>query len=193
MKLKDVATVLGIIVAIIVISTFIAGIFPVQMHTIPEPVHSITPTPGPTPPPFGVPHTGGPWRVTIDDAYKETEVTTAMLDKVVYTSQSGYIFLVVNASFHYLGPTPMNISAMDVTVISEDGEILDFYACGMPEIWFVGSKIRFQSWEHNHVRFILVFVLREDDIDQVFTLKFQEVPPIPFSVRGWFEKGLRKG
>jgi hypothetical protein len=41
MKLKDVATVLGIIVAIIVIATFIAGFFPVQKPTTPEPVPSI--------------------------------------------------------------------------------------------------------------------------------------------------------
>jgi hypothetical protein len=42
MELKDIATVLGIIVAIIVISSFIAGFLPVQKHATPEPVHSIT-------------------------------------------------------------------------------------------------------------------------------------------------------
>jgi hypothetical protein len=181
METKDIMIILGIIAGIVTVGSFLGlVIYPVYYYppgSTPTPTLTPAPTPSPTPtPPFGVPHTGGPWRVTIDDAYKETKVTTVILNKT-YASPSGYIFLVVNASFLYLGPTPMNISAMDVTVISEDGEILDFYASGMPEIWFVGSQIRFRSWEHNHVRFILVFVLREDDIDQVFTLKFQEVPP----------------
>ena len=129
-----------------------------------------------------MPVTGGPWRVTIDDAHKETQLTT-ILDKS-YIAPSGYIFLVVNATFLYLGPKPMNISATDVTVISEDGEILDLYTSGMPEILYVERVVSFRSFVHNCVRLSLVFVLREDDIDQVFKLQFQEVPPIPFSVRG---------
>jgi hypothetical protein len=147
MKLSDIAAVLTIIVAIIAIATFISGFWGLpEPSPTPTPSPSFTPslsptptsapTPSPTTPLFGVPVTAYPWQVTIDDAHKETQLIIPATE-TLYIPKSGYIYLVVDATFRNLDPA---------------------------------QQTNF------------IFILREDDIDQVFKLQFQEVPPIPFSV-----------
>ena len=166
-----------VIIAIVAVASFVGCL-----------EEASTPTPTPTATPgIGVPVAGGHWQVTIDDAHKETRLTIpAAQGSTTYTSKSGYIFLVVDATFRNLDPVqPTNISSEAVAVISEDGEI--FVADGggaHREILWVGCSFSASSEEDEVLQPSFVFVLKEDDIDQVFKLQFQEVPPIPFSVRG---------
>ena len=181
MKRKGIA---GLIL-IVVIATIV-----IFSGCVEEETQSTTTTPAPTATPgIGVPVAGDHWQVTINEAHEETRLTEGLGGKT-YTSKSGYIFLVVDATFRNLDPVqPTNISSEAVAVISEDGEI--FVADGggaHREILWVGCSFSASSEEDEVLQPSFVFVLKEDDIDQVFKLQFQEVPPIPFSVEDEVER-----
>jgi hypothetical protein len=139
-------------------------------------------TPAPTATPgIGVPVAGGHWQVTITDAYTEKRLTFPV--GTTYTSKSGYIFLVVEATFRNLDPTQQtNISSEAVAIISEDGKIFVSDGGGSSRGALCVECTFTSSSTGDDVEACFVFVLKEDDIDQVFKLQFQEVPPIPFSV-----------
>jgi formylglycine-generating enzyme required for sulfatase activity len=198
MKLSDIAAVLTIIVAIIAIATFISGFWGLpEPSPTPTPSPSFTPslsptptsapTPSPTTPLFGVPVTAYPWQVTIDDAHKETQLIIPATE-TLYIPKSGYIYLVVDATFRNLDPAQQtNVSSEAVSVISEEGEKFVARGGGREGVISIGSPddqgCTFTSWAAgDELQSSFIFILREDDIDQVFKLQFQEVPPIPFSV-----------
>ena len=148
---------------------------------------TITPPPTATPG-IGVPVAGGRWEVIIDDAHKETQLIIPATE-TLYIPESGYIYLVVDATFRNLDHPAQetNISSKDVTVISEEGEIFVASGGGREGVISIGSPddqgCTFTSWAAgDELQSSFIFILKEDDIDQVFKLQFQEVPPIPFSV-----------
>jgi hypothetical protein len=141
-----------------------------------------------TPAPTATPGSGVRWQVTIDDAHKETELIVPATE-TLYIPESGYIYLVVDATFRNLDHPAQetNISSKAVTVISEEGKIFVASGGGREGVIGIGSPddqgCTFTSWAAgDELQTTFIFILREDDIDQVFKLQFQEVPPIPFSV-----------
>lgn len=139
-----------------------------------------TPTPSPSPPTPTPSVVGDSWQVTVENAREETQLTTSTRE---YTPKSGYTFLVVDAMFQNLDPTETTrVSSAEVAVITEVGETITAAGGGSQgEDYDLGYEYVAMSAE-DPLFLSLVFIVKKETIDQVFKLRFREVPLIPFSV-----------
>lgn len=149
-----------------------------QPETTPEPTPS-PPTPAPIPG-IGVAVVGDSWQVTVENAHEETRLTTRTSE---YTPKPGYTFLVVDATFQNLDPAKATrVSSAEAAVITKGEETIIAAGGGSQgEDCYLGYEHIAISVE-DPLSLSLVFIVKKDTIDQVFKLRFQEAPPIPFSV-----------
>jgi hypothetical protein len=127
-----------------------------------------------------VPVVGSSWWIEIEGARQESKLTGF---NNTYTPNSGYTFLILDAAFRNLDPIQQTkLSSEAFAVIGEDGEInvAKGMSFGDMEIYLLGNITI--SNEGDELSNSVVFVVKEDAIDQVFKLQFQEMPPISFSV-----------
>lgn len=153
---------------------------------------TLIPAPSPTPTPsagMGVPVAGGPWQVTVEHIYTSTRLMSGFgLNTSTHYTKDGYVFLVVEASFHNLNPTqPSKLSTEDVALINEDGESLATVGGGSAGNYCAGCVT---TWAPGEGQKGFVFVLEEEAVDQVFKFQFRDVPSIPFSVEEEAESPL---
>ena len=138
----------------------------------------LTPTPTHSPTPA--------WQVTVNSAREEDKLTSPMdisgLPTSTYTPKSGYTFLVVDVTFHSIDPDgKLAISSKNVTVISEEGEIISAVGEGSGEGYMVGYVS--MNVVSNDLELAYVFTVKKDIINQVFRLQVETLPPISFSIK----------
>jgi len=153
----------------------------------PTPTPTNTPTPTPTPTPTATPATSMGMPVVGSSGWLEIQGVRQVSEIQgignSYTPNPGFAFLVVDVTFHNLDPIQKTALAnRALAVVAPDGEIkvgqaLSFGANAT--IYFVGDYTI--SSENAEITNGIVFVIDEDDIDEVLKLQFRDLPPILFS------------
>ena len=154
------------------------------------PAATATSTPG-----IGVPVSAGKWEVTISNVHKANEWSGNK-------PKSGYVLLVLDATFHNLDSTQTTrIIGKAIAIIENDGQITDALGWGIPDnsnidIMEIGDSKQspseagitgglgfvpaFES-KGDTLKATYVFILTEDAIVKPLKFQFQDVQ-IPFTL-----------
>lgn len=153
----------------------------------PSPTPTLTPTPG-----VGVAVAGTKYQVVllkVSRAFTLSDHST--FNASTYTPKAGYAFLVVDVTISKLDKAgEMTIASNQAAIVDESGVITT--ADGLGQNGFGGSSSQFNycvscvttiSGPFDEITLSFVFVLKAEEIDQVFKFQFQDVPLIPFKVK----------
>jgi hypothetical protein len=171
---------------------------------VPTPTSTLTPTPTPTPTPAAgirVPAKGTRWQVTLTGVQKTTKWQQ-------YTNQTGFVFLLIDVTCINLDATQKTVfDTGEATVTDEDGKILSssgFLIETSSNVDSINGKD--WKWENSITNFACacqtmpccrmmlgakgntlsltqVFIVDEGASSKTLRFQFQDVPPIPFSVK----------
>ncbi len=144
---------------------------------------TLTATPTATPG-IGVPVVGGKWRLTVEKVHQETQLSGGIgINTTTYTPNSGYTFLVVDIKLRELdSPQFVWVSIDMFAIISQDGKITTAALIGLINAGTGYAGVIGTSGS-NELNLSVAFVVPQGSIGQVFKLRFQQLPLIPFSAK----------
>ena len=133
-------------------------------------------------PGLGTPVSGGKWEVTITNARAEKQLMGS--DGTRYTPNSGFTFLVVDATFRNLDSSQeTKITADSIAVMDRAGEVFKNVGSGFALTYSLGGAVTYSNDQSNSLKLGLVFSVKTANIDQAFNFQFMDVPPIAFTVK----------
>jgi hypothetical protein len=143
---------------------------------------TLTATPTATPG-IGVAVVGGKWRLTVEKVHQETLLSGGLsINTTTYTPNSGYIFLVVDIKLRELDSPQFVLVSTDMfAIINQDGKITTAALISINAGTGYAGIIATSG--SNELNLSVAFVVPQGSIGQVFKLRFQQLPLIPFSTK----------
>ena|SRR6266702_4978245 len=146
----------------------------------------ITPTATPTATPgIGVPVVGGKWQLTVEKVHQETQLSGGFgINTTTYTSNSGFTFLVVDIKLRELdSPQVVLVSTDMYAIISQDGTVTTAALININTFAGYSPGGIITTVSNGELNLSVAFVIPQGSIGQVFKLRFQQLPLIPFSAK----------
>jgi hypothetical protein len=186
-------------ILLLIASLLITSCGPGQLFgPTPTPTLTITPTLPPTPTltptpiaGIGVPVSDERWQITLLEAYQEETLSGPINE--YSPNKSDQVFLVVNTELRYVGKTSelegIKCSTNDFNIINdENGDVLFADIIGFGDsMWAaIGDPLVFlpAAFQGDGVnKFEFATVVEKKFINNVFKLRFKDLPPIPFSAK----------